>query len=1090
MNLHLNLLCLGSQADYSEKEAVLETLRGLAEQGEHLDAIVAFGGDHEVLDAVVLQCYDYNSQPPVFLVPGVDDLRENVAGRLITRALVKDWHETEADLWNGGYAEIIDTMRTRVFKEFLEKERNYDLIDGWQSGLLPGEGSARITVGGQQVGLVVVNTVFRMVGSPPDHSLASLSSQQLSHCTGGDHAEWRAGNNLTIIIASEPAPLPHDLPLDGSTLLLAGRQGTDSAWTGVEQSHHLTRVQFNQAGQPEVTDVTQGRKITLTQRTSGQEPTPKFAAEEPYQETEFLNKFYQQAESGRMVLVLISGVAKDIVDLDELREQITIRTYGGSLPSSPPSLNSVWPVAIDNLSEPELQSLLQRLRLAPGTQPPGVRNLLTCPWRRIYDFTGSNVLQVMAKANKQINARVFDACRDRPEEDPAVDVEIVAMHGIFNEKPTTVDFGPSQDPSVPRSLWLRQFQTDALLHPMAWMSASPGSQALWERIELIAPRGNNPLPSRFIIASEGTPADRSRLSRNGFTHIRQDPVDFAHTRLGANIEQLRRGHDRREALIKGTQQGKGVSLVSLLVKERPAGSRDYLQGHDPTWGDIVDGKAAKLSVVEAIRRASQPDSGGKQPIVLVKGRAGAGKTTALMHFAYQMNRAGKTVGWIGRETIISRRVIVDEVLGLAPDAMFVDDMAIFGSQASTLLRQLNRNGQTLVVASLRRTREDVLDATFRPKDVAADDPLNDNDLKNLVKVLKDNGLLGILKQDRFMHQRVNKLRELSGRSLLAAMIEVVTGQRFEDKVRSEYSQLSGERKLIYATVSFLQSEMINKQHGIEQGDLIQVVSHDAPRADTLKAISALVDQRLLIRTPDDSLRCRQKTFADTVVESILKGQLDYLEEIIRSLLIFYAQRGGHITRNDHPHRMVMIRLLNHEMMKRTALSYSSVRSIYDSVHNLLSGDFHYWLQRGQFELERGDLSIAANHLQSATGCIGGEFDHLVQTTSSSIRLRKATKNPKDVAALTEARTALNDLERIAKNKGANSPHTFAVMVRDGYNWLNACQQVVSKDDFLDLGNQILDICQLGKEVCKNNNQFLQVAYQYEPKIRRLTSVPM
>jgi len=1084
MNLHLNLLCLGQQIDAQEEEPVLEVIRGLAGEGEHLDAIVAFHGVSEVLDAVVLECYAHNFQPPVLLVPGVGDLSVNTAGRLITRALVEDWHETEADLWSGDYAEIVDTMRTRVFKDFLERGRAYDPIDGWQPGLLPGEGSARISVGRRQVGLVVTNTVFRMVGSPPAHSLASLSVQQLSRCVGGDQAMWGAGNDLTIIIASEAAPLPHDFSLNGSTLLLAGKEGTDNTWTIVDQPYQLVRARFGQSDPPEVMDATRARKISLPQRATRQEPV----AEEPYEEATLLRRFYEQAESGRMVLVLVSGLAKDIIDLDELRKRITISTYG-SLPSAPPSLKSVWPDAVGGLFEPELRSHLERLRLTEGAKPPGVRNVLRCPWQRVYDFTGSNVLQAIADADDQINVRVFDACREPPGQDPTVDLEIVAMHGIFDEKLTTVDFGQSRNPASPRSLWLRQFQTDALLHPMAWMSASPSGQALWERIELTARQGGGTLPARFIIASEGTSTDQIRLRHNNFIHIRRDPVDFAVTHLGPEIEQLSRGHDRRKALVKEAQQGKGVSLVSALIRERPDGSRDFLKGHDPTWGDIVDGKAAKLSMVAAVNRVCQPLADGKQPIVLVKGRAGSGKTTALMLVARQLDRAGKTVGWIGRETMISSKLIVREMLDLGPDAMFVDDVAIFSSQATSLLRELNRNGQTLVVASLRRTRQDVLDATFHPREVAADDPLDDNDLKKLVKVLKVNGLPGILKQFP-PAQRVKTLRELSGRSLLAAMIEVVTGQRFEDKVRSEYGQLSDEGKLIYATVSFLQSEMINKQHGIEESDLIQIVSPGAPRSETVEAIRTLVDQRLLNRTSDFSLRCKQTTFADTVFDSILKDQLDYLEEIVRSLLVFYAQRGGHIPRSDHPHRMVMIRLLNHEMMKRTTLSDSAVRSIYDSVHDLLQEDYHYWLQRGQFELERDDLSIAANHLQSAIGCPGGAFDHLVQTTRSSIRLRMAAKNPEDAGSPAQADAALDDLERIAKTKGTNSPHTFAVMVRDGFRWMHACQNVISKDDFLELGERILDICQIGEKVCGNNNQFLDTADVYKPKIRRLMSVPM
>ncbi|GAA4920001.1 energy-coupling factor transporter ATP-binding protein EcfA2 [Nonomuraea thailandensis] len=1083
MNEHLNLLCLGPQV--SDIGPILDSVRTLHKRGHRLDVIAAFGKN--ALDEVLLECYSHDTQPLVLPLPGMGDLRANAAGQLVKRALVKDWHDTEAGLWSGEYTEIVEAMHSRVFRDFVAWAGDYT-AEAWRPGLLPGEGSSRIAMGDLQVGLVAVNTVFRMVAEPLDHTLAVCAAEQLSHAVGGDYSAWKADNDLTVIAAAEPAALPPGLPLDGSTLLLTGPRG-NAVWTAVDRPYRLLRVELAQEGRPVVMDEAGGRKITLIRRPARQEPAPESEAAEPYDEAAHLNEFYDQVGSGRMVLVLVSGAVKEVLDPDELRQQITIRTYG-NVPSSPPPMRSIWPNAVTTLTEPQLQSLLQQLQVSKTAQLPAARNLLRSPWWRIYDFTGSNALKAVADSDDQINARVFNACHERPVEDPAIDVQIIAMNGIAGDDLASVDFGPVAGRTTPRDQWFRQFQTDALLYPMVWMAASASSQTLWDWMELIATQDHDNSPARFVITAEGTPADRARLRRNNLMHIRRDPADFALSRLHSGIQQLRIGLDRRMALIDETRLGKGVSLLSSMIKSRPAGSKDFLKGHDPTWGDIVDGKAAKLSVVDTIRQAAVARADKGRPIVLVKGRAGSGKTTALMHFAYYLHRKGKTVGWIDRETTRSRKAVVDQVLDLRPDAMFVDDVAIFSSHAATLLRQLNAGGQTLVVASVRRTREDVLDATFRPSEVAADDPLNDDDLEKLVKILKDNGLLGILKEHRLMRQRVEKLRQLSGRSLLAAMIEVVTRLRFEDKVRSEYEQLSDDRKLIYAAVSFLQSESINKQHGVDEGDLIQIVSRGAPDLETVRAIDVLVRQRLLNRTPEGSLRCRQKTFADTVVDSILKEQPAFLKEIVRSLLIFYAERGGHIARHDDPYRMVMVRLLNHDMMKKSKIPYGDVRSIYDSVHDLLHEDFHYWLQRGQFELECGELSIAANHLHSATGCEGGATDHLVLTTSSSIRLRHATMYPKDGTSLAEAKKALDDLEGIARRKGSDSPHTFAVMVRDGFNWMKACQSMVSREELLDLGSQILDVCELGKNVCDNNHQFLEVADRYEPQIRRLISVPM
>jgi hypothetical protein len=47
------------------------------------------------------------------------------------------------------------------------------------------------------------------------------------------------------------------------------------------------------------------------------------------------------------------------------------------------------------------------------------------------------------------------------------------------------------------------------------------------------------------------------------------------------------------------------------------------------------------------------------------------------------------------------------------------------------------------------------------------------------------------------------------------------------------------------------------------------------------------------------------------------------------------------------------------------IDLDAVRSVYDTVEPLLADDFHYWLQRGSFEVEEGDLGHANQCLEQA-----------------------------------------------------------------------------------------------------------------------------
>lgn len=165
-------------------------------------------------------------------------------------------------------------------------------------------------------------------------------------------------------------------------------------------------------------------------------------------------------------------------------------------------------------------------------------------------------------------------------------------------------------------------------------------------------------------------------------------------------------------------------------------------------GDIVHNVAADLSMVDALEKAAQRDQSGRAPIVLLKGSAGSGKTTALMQCAYRFHVRGEKVCWVDRDASVPRRTIEDQVLEQHIGAVFVDDVDMFGGQAATMLKTLNKGGETAVVAAIRTTRHSVLDATFDPTTLRSDEPLTDADLKNLIKALKKQGLLGELKKHR------------------------------------------------------------------------------------------------------------------------------------------------------------------------------------------------------------------------------------------------------------------------------------------------------------------------------------------------------
>ncbi len=88
---------------------------------------------------------------------------------------------------------------------------------------------------------------------------------------------------------------------------------------------------------------------------------------------------------------------------------------------------------------------------------------------------------------------------------------------------------------------------------------------------------------------------------------------------------------------------------------------------------------------------------------------------------------------------------------------------------------------------------------------------------------------------------------------------------------------------------------------------------------------------------------------------------------------------------------LLTRLMNHDFMIRLTPDLNVARKAYALVENILSWDYHYFLQRGSFEVEVGDIELAKNFLDQAKGM--APDDYKVQTEWAYMTLKRACSNP-------------------------------------------------------------------------------------------------
>lgn len=1034
----------------------------------------------EAIFTAVLEYDHVEHVPSVVDVPGIRDRAPVTGMRATIDALDSGWDRIAAELWSGEYNDITAVV-ARSFSEFGQwRSRHYSSS---QDGTLPGDSATTVAVRGVNIGIIGVSSVFRQLG---DHPIPpTIHPEQVEQITGG-LTHWASAHDVVLLVSNGACAFPFE-PGVSSVRFCASRSGADGAdWTALGDGKWLTTVRIASAGGvPTVT--MDGRPITV----AAVRPPVSAAVADLVEPAETGNaqesEFAKVVASGRMLLVVVSGLSalsrnrfdEPLDEPSDLRDRLLAQL--GHDPASPavkPPLTEVLKRAARNQ---RFAAILDRVLVAePGQIDRTAVTLLRAPWHRVYDFSGSNVLRLAAKELDPAAADIIvvNSTVSPPTPNPSALI-VTAMNGIAGVPKTPNEFGRSRDGRQdPRSLWYQRFATDILLYPAVFVVADTGDPLLDYVLENVDEGGEQHQP-RYLVGP-GDDDVRWRLDGFGIKSFGTSIAEFAASRLGTNRQEVADGNRVLARQRANAKRGVGVKIVRHLIEAAAPGEKDFLRGYEPTWGVVKDRFAARLHHVDEVKRATR--SGASSPIVILRGTAGSGKSTTLLRAAMEMSEQGQVVGWVDRAATHKITRIIEETNSLGLDAVVIDDVDMFGQQCMHVLQQLNNQGRCVVVASIRTTRLDVVGAG-KVNWVDQDDQLTDKDLHELIKVLRQQGLLGELKELREAGQRVAKLRKICDRELLAAMVRVVTGEKFEDRIRREYRDLGPEAQIVYRIASVF-CAVQHEESSILTADLVEVAEDlGIDKRGGLSLIRKLLAQRLLVPHGQDRVRCRHRQVADRIVMFLKSQEQDDLWRTWNSLLWHFASRASRITDRNNPSRRTMVRLLSHTLAVDLRISAQRVREAYESVHGFLEDDFHYWLHRGSFEMERGDLDLAASYLDSARGCTDGHDDYKVLTAWGAIALRRSKKNPGHLELREKAFQAHEHLWQVIRSRGGESPHTFVALIRDGYEWLLSA--TLAEEDRSRIVRSLSKCVDLASISCPNNPECGEVIREYRPKIAKL-----
>ena len=739
-------------------------------------------------------------------------------------------------------------------------------------------------------------------------------------------------------------------------------------------------------------------------------------------------------QRGEAVLLTGAGFSRGMTD-----------AFGDPLPIGTELAKSIWPIAFGRDEPFDADTALSMVYEAAKSKSPTLlqdqlnrhfqidRDLLperyktwfALPWHRIYTLNIDDGDEAVTDLVAGSRLQVVSALNTTPGEIRTDRVPVVHINGRLQDFPK-LTFSPWEfaDRTVAVDPWYQEFVADIATRPVVVVGSVLDEPPLWHYLKLRGQRGSakEMRPRSWLVAPRLDVGRRAMLEGLNFKHIEQTEQEFFNGTIAPHAPRLMsalRATEPRAA-------GDALQDVSERVRASDPGSPDYLLGSVPTWGDVTNGFAATFAFdAELIEAIDHLTSGA----VSVVGSAGSGKTTSLMKSAATLAARGESVLWLGRETELQIGAMRREVKERRPGYLFIDDVDRFGDDAVALLRGLQRDMDALVVVigarsarfyQMRYDEQMPLDTRLKQT------RLTDEDATALLGELDRGNRLGALVA--LTHkERVRKITERDDRQLLVTLIEATSGEQFHNKVAAECRSLLGAERALYGivcTAAWADNKPLSRQ------DLMYAALRTYEPNEALQALQRLESSHL-VQVDGHGYRARHRVVAESAIDYFRSEGLlaAWITDLIFLVAAHYQPENVRRTRYGR----LLIRLINHQNLKKQVADTAAVQRIYGTTEPWLSKDPHFWLQRGSFETDYGDLPAADNFLRQARALASG--DVLIDTAWAMLLLKRALLTPTRPDAAIRVQEAFDLLFPIMKNPESHSPHTFAVFLIFGLRWL-------------------------------------------------------
>jgi hypothetical protein len=296
-----------------------------------------------------------------------------------------------------------------------------------------------------------------------------------------------------------------------------------------------------------------------------------------------------------------------------------------------------------------------------------------------------------------------------------------------------------------------------------------------------------------------------------------------------------------------------------------------------------------------------------------------------------------------------------------------------------------------------------------------------SDIDRLIDALDRDGNLGRL-TSMSEAERVREFEERALKQLLVAMIGVTSGRDLKEKALDEYRQLNETERQLYGVLAVASMHRFTLTKRELLGAAGGITNQELGALDELRTATLIVDQ-------GERFALRHRVIAEELIR-----QLERTGELFAPYLALARGMAVDFVPNRPESRVsrILKTLINNDRLTRS-FRVEEVRRFYADLQDLLSADYHYWLQRGTFEVNRNRLRLAEPYLQRALAIGGADFR--VQVEYALFLYRKALAGDWADEAASYAREARSLLEEQIAAVGAHNPYPHHVLLKQELAWL-------------------------------------------------------